>query len=935
MATLGSLNIGDYVYDPRTYSIYLNGKQGDSQGNLRASNCIKWRIIGKNQDGNNTVTLCADNTWDLNVGVLFDAAETTNPNTNRAEHGNSRYKLSNVLQWLNSDAASNWCVSKHNYDAISKENSSPALQYSFSSKLKNALTTFTKTVAIPTVDGGGTETVSAKVHLLSAKEVTGIDSVPNEGTQYQYYHDKMEEITSSGRGDFDCGGLMRTPYYDGNTNSDCKVYSDIRYNYYNGVRYESHYCGGNIAAGGRCPIIVLPSNTLVSTDKYKQYATSTSNSDYSMLNAMLTMPLIIDIDNTGGIVAPNFTRTVKYRIYDENYTISSFKICLDNVENVVYSSTNITKGQEYSYTIDGTGYALDESHKYYFIVTNSNGDTVQESITITRYNALPSIQIYDERTEKWGTGYYDYNTNYSKPKTFRLKIADADNEGQNIYVYSYKGSQVYDNIGTYTQDQEIEYTLSDEVWKTFPDNYSTTVRIYASTISDTSFAGYSQYGNEVEFAIKKVTPAPYVIVDSADIGQKSKAFEVSYTPNTDSLQSLTNVSTYLDSGDNLIQSINNPTAGSQLSIAITKAMLASLSLGSHKLIFTVTDDLSQIGTTEVTFTKYNDAPNVIMESTLGNKNLGFDVSFSIQDEEEDIASVSMYIDSTTSTPIKVWSNVQTGSNLTQTISKEVLYGLSLGNHNIYVVAEDEYGSTTATASFTRYNDAPVVTASQDTTIHYDDFDVTYQVTDTENDDVNLVFKVSDTTIATVTNVNKGELLTQTIDISDWEYGQKTLNIIATDSQGQTSTTSLDFTISTVPVITADDIGNKAESFSTTIKVDDEDGDALHVIAMLNDVELLNQENAPHNTPIQITIGNVLFNHIQYGIHTINISLSDVNGNTVMKDITFNKCSVPTLTVNTPIPQEIENELDIEVEYSNADGSEVSVKAYIDGREIPQ
>ena len=108
MATLGSLNIGDYVYDPRTYRIDTQfSPQGDSIGNKRAYQCIRWRVIGKNVDRVNSVTLCADVYGNLNIGITFDSPEPTNPNSDKAEHGNSNYKLSNVLQWLNSDASGN------------------------------------------------------------------------------------------------------------------------------------------------------------------------------------------------------------------------------------------------------------------------------------------------------------------------------------------------------------------------------------------------------------------------------------------------------------------------------------------------------------------------------------------------------------------------------------------------------------------------------------------------------------------------------------------------------------------------------------------------------------------------------------------------------------------------------------------------------------
>lgn len=925
MGTLGNLNIGDFVYDPQTYNIYISMKEGGSEGNKIPSSCIRWRVIGKNIDGANTVTLLGGGNGynDFNIGMLYDAAEPTNPNTNRQTNGNNRYKVSNILQWLNS-TNKNWYTAQHTYDAVrTQDNNTYGLMYTFSPSLRSALQDFTKSSV---ADDGTLESTTKKVHLISEKEMMGDKAdCAVDGSQYPYFQEYIAEVEASGgRKNLNINGSSRTPFYENNANSDCAVYYR---RYYNSISAPS-YTKGNVGQNfSTLALIVLPSDTVVSENYYD------TTSDNKPVYAMINMPLAMIIGGTGSFKAPELSRNVTYKIYDDLYDITSFKICKDTVDNVVYSTTTITKGQEYSYTVDGSSYAINENHTYYFIAINSNGDELTKEYTFYRVNADPTILIYDESRDEWVYSLYEQG-DISVPSTLRLKIADPDNLGQPMYLYlcEYNGTtyDLYDTIGSYTSDTELEYTVPDAVWKAL-NNGSHSLKIF--NLDSSTFPQSPSSSFSVTWHCVKTTPAPYVTVESTEIGRQNVAFTVDYTPDTDTLQALTLVTVALDG--NTISSINNPIAGSTLTLNITKAMLYNLSIGNHTLAFTVTDDLSQTGTSTVTFTRYNETPNVIMSSDLGRKNVGFDVSFGVSDDEGDVSSVKMYLDSTATSPIKEWTDVATGSTLTHTISKETLYGLSLGNHKIYVVAEDEFGYATVDADFTRYNDAPVVTATQDSTVHYDDFDVTYTVTDSEDDTVNLTFKIGEATIATVTDVEKDTTLTQSINISGETHGNKTLSIVATDSQGQTSTTTLDFVISTFPVITAEEIGGKTEAFTSTFTVDDADGDDLSVIATLGLVELVNLSNAPHNTPITLDITSAIFNGLEYGNNTITINVTDSNGATTTENVTFQKCSVPSMTITSEIPHEITTQFNVTVDYSNADGSNVTIKAYIDGKEVIQ
>ena len=160
---------------------------------------IIFRVLGHNHDGSGLTSLeCRD----IITLKCFDAKEPNNSNSDRQNYGNNRYQYSNLLQWLNSDSTS-WYTAKHSADQkpdssnVWASSGTPINPYdteagflsNFSPELKAALQTVSKVTALNTVtDGGGYETVSSKIFLLSTTEV-GLANENNvaEGSIYAYY----------------------------------------------------------------------------------------------------------------------------------------------------------------------------------------------------------------------------------------------------------------------------------------------------------------------------------------------------------------------------------------------------------------------------------------------------------------------------------------------------------------------------------------------------------------------------------------------------------------------------------------------------------------------------------------------------------------------------------------------------------------------------
>lgn len=143
---------------------------------------LVFKIADKNHSGYpaNSVTLITEKIIQL---MCFDAIEANNSNSDRKQYGNNRYLHSNLLQWLNSNAAAGaWYSAKHSADApptnanvYSNYNEYDAwagflamLEPKFVAELLDT----TQTVVKNTVtDGGSYETVTSKMFLASTTEV--------------------------------------------------------------------------------------------------------------------------------------------------------------------------------------------------------------------------------------------------------------------------------------------------------------------------------------------------------------------------------------------------------------------------------------------------------------------------------------------------------------------------------------------------------------------------------------------------------------------------------------------------------------------------------------------------------------------------------------------------------------------------------------------
>lgn len=197
-----SLKVGDYIQ----FGSYQVEKEG--------YNPILWVVIDDNSHYKGNVNPKLEHLTLLTANIIdirgFDAIEPKNSNELRRGYGNSRYRTSNIRQWLNSNKDANkWWTPQNLNDGISGTNNADAppsdngfpgydkLGYadkegflkSFTADEIKAILDITLEAGKNTVtEGGGKETVTDKVFLLSLAEAgfTGIGGA-KEGEAFNFF----------------------------------------------------------------------------------------------------------------------------------------------------------------------------------------------------------------------------------------------------------------------------------------------------------------------------------------------------------------------------------------------------------------------------------------------------------------------------------------------------------------------------------------------------------------------------------------------------------------------------------------------------------------------------------------------------------------------------------------------------------------------------
>lgn len=263
---------------------------------------IVFKIADKNHSGypSNSVTLITEKIIQI---MASDAKEPNNNNSDRKNYGNNRYAYSNLLQWLNSNAAAgNWYSAKHSADQAPTTKNTHVTYNPYTSwagflamldpKFVAELLNTTQTVVKSTTDGGSYETVTSKMFLASTTEVgLANENSIAEGTLLSLFSNNASRIAyptaecvsnSDGytNSSFNTSSgwywWLRTP------NSSHAYY--VRYVVSDGSLLSYHACVGN---WGVRPLCNLSSSILVSD-------TTNADGNYTIIyNSAPTAPASI------------------------------------------------------------------------------------------------------------------------------------------------------------------------------------------------------------------------------------------------------------------------------------------------------------------------------------------------------------------------------------------------------------------------------------------------------------------------------------------------------------------------------------------------------------------------------------------------------------------------------------------------------------------
>lgn len=384
---------------------------------------VVFKMADKNHSGypSGAITLITDKIIAL---LCSDAKEPNNSDSNRRSYGNNRHIHSNILQWLNSNAAAGkWYSAKHGQDAPPSsanvwDNVNPYDTWAgFLAMLDDdfvaALMTTTLTVAKNTVtDGGSYETFTAKMFLASTTEVgLANENGIAEGSKLALFSDNTSRLAYCTQAAIDKSNYGSDPttsqawYWWLRTPHSGHSYDVRRVHSSGALSSDSAYYG----RGGVRPLCNLKSDILVSDNKNSrgnyefQWNTAPSAPDgisvpescYSTQDITVTWGIAVDLDgdaityvlersvNNGSYTkvtetaARTFTEvvstswnTIKYRVKARDTYGNESAYVTSSAVPVIHNQPPVISGQN----ADLGTKSGDFSYKY--TVTDPDGDTV-------------------------------------------------------------------------------------------------------------------------------------------------------------------------------------------------------------------------------------------------------------------------------------------------------------------------------------------------------------------------------------------------------------------------------------------------------------------------------------------------------------------------------------------------------------------------------
>lgn len=181
----------------------LVGKKVKCEGTKIGNTDVPWIILEHDHEGDpgNSTTLMMETVY---FSRAFDAKEPKSENLNFANYGNYKYVVSNILQWLNSDADTwMWYEPQHatdhppdttDYVSLNPYESDTGFLKKLPKGFKDNLLEISKTAY--NYEENTQENVNRKIHLLSLEEVNlpPEEGIETSGIPYEFFSDNASRI---------------------------------------------------------------------------------------------------------------------------------------------------------------------------------------------------------------------------------------------------------------------------------------------------------------------------------------------------------------------------------------------------------------------------------------------------------------------------------------------------------------------------------------------------------------------------------------------------------------------------------------------------------------------------------------------------------------------------------------------------------------------
>ena len=183
--------------------------------------------------------------------------------------------------------------------------------------------------------------------------------------------------------------------------------------------------------------------------------------------------------------------------------------------------------------------------------------------------------------------------------------------------------------------------------------------------------------------------------------------------------------------------------------------------------------------------------------------------------------------------------------------------------------------------------------------------IIYQVSDPDGDAVNVTEMLNTKTLRTLNNAPKSTDTTLTVTGGEWAglaiNTQHSLTIDAVDGKGGTTTRTYTFRrVNAAPLITGVDgsIGDKNAPFEYVYQVTDPDGDDVSVVERFNGQAIRTLNNATQGSNLAVTIDSGKLASVAINsTASITIEVTDTNGNTSYRNITFRRVNASAVIVS--------------------------------------